>query len=137
MQRVVVNANVFLSTLVHRNDKQREAAKALLLKAEDGELEVILPQFVVFEIVYVLQSTYRIPGSELAPMLRDLIALPGVLVIDECPWKRVLEYWPAPLPSLADAAIVAVAASKRYDAVATFDHKLGKRAKELGVATYW
>lgn len=137
MQRVVVDANVFLSTLVHRNDEQRDAAKALLLKAEDGELEVILPQFVVFEIVYVLQSTYRIPGSELAPMLRDLIALPGVLVIDDCPWKRVLEYWPAPLSSLADAAIVAVAASRRYDAIATFDQKLRKRAKDLGVATYW
>lgn len=137
MQRVVVDANVFLSTLVHRNDKQREAAKTLLLKAEDGRLEVILPQFVVFEIVYVLQSTYRIPGSELAPMLRDLIALPGVLVIDECPWRRLLEYWPAPILSLADAAIVAVATSKRYDAIATFDRKLVKRAKDLGVATYW
>ena len=137
MQRVVVDANVFLSTLVHRNDRQRDAAKALLLKAEDGELEVILPQFVIFEIVYVLQSTYRVPGSELAAMLRDLIALPGVLAIDECPWKRVLEYWPAPLPSLADAAIVAVAASQRYDAIATFDQKLAKRAKDLGVPTYW
>lgn len=137
MQRVVIDANVLLSTLVHRNDRQRDAAKALLLKAEDGELEVILPQFVVFEIVYVLQSTYRVPASDLAPMLRDLIALPGVLVIDECPWKRVLEYWPAPLPSLADAAIVAVAATKRYDAIATFDQKLDKRAKDLGVATYW
>lgn len=55
--------------------------------------------------------------------------LPGVLVIDKCPWKRVLEYWPAPFPSLADAAIVAVAASKRYDAIATFDQKLGKRQR--------
>ena len=109
MQRVVVDANVFLSLMVHRNDAQRDAAKALLSKAEDGELEVILPQFVVFEIVYVLQGTYRIPDSELASMLRDLIALPGLLVIDECPWKRVLEHWPAPLPPLADAAIVAVA----------------------------
>ena len=137
MQRVVVDANVFLSTLVHRNDEQRAAAKALLLKAEDGELEVILPQFVVFEIVYVLQSTYGIPASELAPMLRDLIALPGVLVIDECPWKRVLNYWPSPLPSLADAAIAAVAASNRYDAIATFDQKLSKRAKDLGLPSYW
>jgi len=137
VQRVVVDANVFLSTLVHRNDAQRAAAKALLLKAEDGELEVILPQFVVFEIVYVLQSTYRIPASELAPMLRDLIALPGVLVIDECPWKRVLDYWPSRLPSLADAAIAAVAASNRYDAIATFDQKLSKRAKDLGVPAYW
>ena len=137
MQRVVVDANVFLSVIVHRNEKQREAAKTLLLKAEEGEVAVILPQFVVFEVVYVLQSTYRIPNAELAPMIRDLIALPGVLAIDECPWKRVMEYWPAPLPSLADAAIVAVAAASRYDAIATFDQKLVKRAKDLGVASYW
>ena len=51
MQRVVVDANVFLSFIVHRNDKQRDLAKALFAKAEDGELVVILPQFVVFEIV--------------------------------------------------------------------------------------
>ena len=137
MERVVVDANVFLSTLVHRNDEQRDAAKALLLKAEDGELEVILPQFVIFEIVYVLQSTYRIPATDLAPMLRDLIALPGVLIIDECRWKRVLDYWPDPLSSLADASIVAVAASNRYDAIATVDQKLAKCSKDLGVPSYW
>src|SRR5206468_5988064 len=109
----------------------------LLMKAEAGELAVILPQFVVFEIVYVLQSTYRIPAAELAPMIRDMMALPGVLVTDECPWKRVMEFWPTPLPSIADAAIVAIAASNRYAAVATFDQKLAKRLGDFGVAAYW
>ncbi len=137
MQRIVVDANVFLSLLVHRNDRQREASKALLLKAEDGEVEVILPQFIVFEIVYVLQNAYRLAGSEIASIVRDLIALPGVLLIDECPWKRVLEYWPAPLSSVAGAATVAVTTSNRYDGIATFDRKLAKRAKDLGVAAYW
>lgn len=70
-------------------------------------------------------------------MLRDLLALPGVLVIDECPWKRVRDYWPNRLPSLADASIVAAAASSRYDAIATFDQKLAKRSRDLGVATFW
>lgn len=78
MQRVVVDANVFLSFLVQRNDKERDLAKALFAKAEDGELVVILPQFVVFEIVYVLQSAYSIPAEELATLTRDLRALPGV-----------------------------------------------------------
>jgi len=50
VQRVVVDANVFLSFIVHRNDKQRDLAKALFAKAEDGELGVILPQFVGFEM---------------------------------------------------------------------------------------
>lgn len=35
-----------------------------------------------------LQSTYRIPGT-IAPIIRDLIALPVLLFVDECPWKDV------------------------------------------------
>ena len=137
MQRVVVDANVLLSFVTGRIEKQRNAAKALLLRASEGELSAIVPQFVVFESVYVLQSTYRIGGNELAPMIRDLIALPGILFIDECPWKRVLDLWPSQFRSIADAAIVAVAVSNRYDAVATFDQKLAKRLDDFGVAAYW
>ena len=136
MQRVVVDANVLLSFVTGRIEKQR-AAKALLLRASEGELSAIVPQFVVFESMYVLQSTYRIAGNELAPMIRDLIALPGILFIDECPWKRVLDLWPSQFRSIADAAIVAVAVSNRYDAVATFDQKLAKRLDDFGVAAYW
>lgn len=137
MQRVVVDANVFLSFIVHRNDKQRDAAKTLLGKAEDGDLIAILPQFVVFEIVYVLQSTYGIRDAELATITRDLVALPGVQLSDESPWRRVFDVWPRPLPSLADAAIVAVALASRYDAVATFDRKLANRLESFGLASYW
>jgi predicted nucleic acid-binding protein len=137
VQRVVVDANVLLSFIVDRDEKQRAAAKALLLRAAEGELVAIVPQFVIFEVVYVLQSTYRIPTTELNPMIRDLIGLPGVLLIDECPWKRVMDVWPDPLFSLADAAIAAVASTNRYDAVATFDRKLAKRLQDFGVAAYW
>ncbi len=49
----------------------------------------------------------------------------------------MLEVWPDPLPSLADAAIAAVAAANRYDTVATFDRKLAKRIQDLGVSSYW
>jgi predicted nucleic acid-binding protein len=137
VQRVVVDANVFLSFIVHRNDKQRDAAKALLAKAEDGELVAILPQFVVFEIVYVLQSAYSIRDEELAKLTRDLLALPGVQLTDLSPWRQVFEVWPRPLPSLADASIVAVAMANRYEAVATFDRKLANRLESFGLAAYF
>jgi predicted nucleic acid-binding protein len=73
VQRVVVDASVLLAFIVDRDEKQRAAAKALLLRAAEGELVAIVPQFVIFEVVYVLQSTYRIPTNKLNPMMRDLI----------------------------------------------------------------
>lgn len=137
MRSVVVDANVIVSFFVDRHEKQRDDADALLQKAEEGEIVAILPQFVVFEVTYVLQSQYGFGGRRLAEMIRDVVHFPGVRVIDDCPWKRIMELWPDPLPSLADAAIAAVAVANRYDAVATFDRKLAKRAQHLGVAVYW
>lgn len=137
MQRVVVDANVFVSFVVHRNERQREIAKALLAKAEDGDVEAMLPQFVVFEIAYVLQTTYGFRDEQLAELIRDLFALPGLRVVDDCPWRRILDLWPHPLSDLADAAIVAVALANRYDAVATFDRKLANKLHALGLAAYW
>lgn len=137
MRSVVVDANVIVSFFVDRHAKQRDAADALLHEAEEGEIAAIIPQFVVFEVAYVLQSQYGYTGDRLAALIRDVIAFPGVQLIDDCPWKRVLEVWPDPLAGLADAAIVAVARTNRYEAVATFDRKLANRLESFGLAAYW
>jgi predicted nucleic acid-binding protein len=137
VRSVVVDANVLVSFFVDRIEKQRDAADELLQKAEDGEIAAIVPQFAVFEMTYVLLSQYGITGDRLASVVRDVIAFPGVQIVDDCPWKRVMEVWPNPLPALADAAIVAVATVNRYDAVATFDRKLSNRLESFGLAPYW
>lgn len=137
MNCVVIDANVLVSFFVERNEAQRAAAKALLLEAVDGRITAIIPQFVIFEISYLFQTMYGATGERLATLIRDVITLPGAQVIDDCPWKQVLEVWPDPLPSLADAAILAVAVTNRYDAVATFDRKLARRVKNAGIRTYW
>jgi predicted nucleic acid-binding protein len=137
VRSVVIDANVLVSFFVDRDEDQRTAAKALLLEAVDGEITAIIPQFVVFEISYVFQTMYGATGKRLATLIHDVITLPGARVTDDCPWKRILEIWPDPLPSLADAAILAVALTNRYDAVATFDKKLARRVKDAGIRTYW
>lgn len=91
----------------------------------------------ILEAAYVLQSQYAYTGDRLAVLIRDLIAFPGVHLTGDCPWKRVLEIWPDPLPGLSDASIVAVAMANRYDAVATFDRKLSNRLESFGLAAYW
>ena len=137
MQSVVVDANVLVSFFVDRLARQRDAADELLQKAEAGEIAAIVPQFVVFEMTYVLASQYGITGDPLSAVVRDAITFPGVQIVDDCPWKRVLEVWPNPLTGLADAAIVAVAMTNRYDAVATFDRKLANKLERFGLAPYF
>lgn len=137
MRRVVVDANVIISFLVDRHPKQRDAAEALLNEAEAGAIVAVIPQFVVFEVAYVLQSQYAYSGEREAELIRDVIAFPGAQLVDDCPWKRVLEIRSDRLTGLADASIVAVAMTNRYDAVATFDRKLANRLEGFGLAAFW
>jgi predicted nucleic acid-binding protein len=134
---VLIDANVFVSFLVERNESQRAAAKALIDAAGDGEVEAFVTQFAVFEVTYVLQSFYGMPTPRVAMLIGDLIALPGVTPVDDCPWKRVFDLWPEHLPGLADATSVAVAIANRYDVIATFDQKMLKRMQAVGVKSYW
>jgi len=136
VQRVVVDANVLVSYLTGRQAKQYEQTEALLQDAAAGSLVAVLPQFVVFEVMYVLQTIYAVTGDRLASLLRDLLSFPGIKVVDDCPWMRVLEIWPDPIRGLAEASIVAVATTNRYDAVATFDGKLAKRLESFGLTRY-
>jgi hypothetical protein len=88
-------------------------------------------------VTYVLQSYYGLPTPRVAALMRDLIALPGVTAIDDSPWRKVFELWPERLGGLADASSVAVAIANRYDAIATFDQKMIKRMRSIGVESYW
>ena len=137
MPHVVVDTNVFISLLTDCNEQQRALAKELLLRAEAGEIVAVLPQFVVFEIAHVLRNLYAVPPRTAALLIGDAMALPGVIVITEYPWKQILDRWSDTLPSITDAAIIAVSLANHYDAVATFDHKLTRQLNNLRVPVYW
>jgi len=111
--------------------------RALIQSAEDGEIVAVVPQSVVFEVAYVLQSQYGVTGERLATVVRGVTTFPGTQLVDECPWKHLLEIWPAQLAGLGDAVIVTAATSTPCEGVATFDRKLASRLQSFGLEPYW
>jgi len=137
VRSVVADANVFVSFFVERNKAQQEAALTLLTAAEEGEIAGVIPQSVIFEVVYVLQSQYGLTSRQASAVVDAVTKFPGMQIVDDCPWKRVLELWPDPLSGLTDAAIVALATTNRYEAVATFDRKLSNKLQTFGLDAYF
>lgn len=131
MRRIAVDANVFVSFFIARNAVQHSAARALIQRAEDGEIAAVVPQAVVFEVAYVVQSQYAVTGHRLATVIKGLTSFPGTQTVDECQWKSVLEIWPDPLSGLGDSVIVAVAMKEHCDAVATFDRRFANKLPTL------
>jgi predicted nucleic acid-binding protein len=65
VRRVAVDANVFVSFFIDRHTGQHAAARALIQQAEDGEIVGVVPQSVVFEVAYVLQTSRLFRASEM------------------------------------------------------------------------
>ncbi|HEX7181659.1 MAG TPA: PIN domain-containing protein [Thermoanaerobaculia bacterium] len=137
MKKILVDTNVLLSFLTDRSAEQQEQATALFQQAAAGEHILVVHQMGLVEMVHVLLNFYRVNPEETAGALGDLLAMPGLQVINEIAWPLVLELWPRQIPTFVDAAHAAVARHADCDAVATFDGNLSKRLKRQGLTVYW
>jgi predicted nucleic acid-binding protein len=136
MKRIVIDTNVVISFLTDRDPRQQEIAARLFEDTAAAMHEIVLHQTVVTELVYVLQNLYNYDPALVADMIRDLMDMPGVIVVDEMPWTRLFDIWPGRINTYADAALAAVARSGGYEYVATFDRGFRKQLKKLGLAPY-
>lgn len=76
---------------------------------------------------------FRRSAAESRDLLRELIAMPGVETVDAVAWDRVMELWPTPVTDFADAVLAAVAIELKIQRVATFDRKLARQLRRLGL----
>lgn len=77
---VFVDTNVFLRFLMADQEQMAEDCRSFFQRAEEGELLLHTSHLALAEIVWTLQSHYRLPRIEVAATLRDLLALRSLRV---------------------------------------------------------
>ncbi len=137
MKQIVLDTNVVLSFLVDRDPQQQADAAHLFDDAAAGNHTLILHQTVITEMVYVLRNLYGVDKAKIAEILADVLALPGVVPVDEVAWSLLLDLWPDSVSDFTDAVLAAVTTQHRYDAVATFDRPFTRQLKKQGVPAFW
>jgi predicted nucleic acid-binding protein len=112
-----VDANVLVRHLT--GDPPEQAARARRLLSRAGQL--LLPDLVLAEVVYVLESVYRVPRPRVAELARAIVAFPAIEVVDEPALLRALEVYELHRLDFAGAYLVAEAEISGVNAVASFD----------------
>jgi predicted nucleic acid-binding protein len=112
-----VDTNVLVRHLT--GDPPEQAARATRLLSRAGQL--LLPDLVLAEVVYVLESVYRVPRPRVAELARAIIAFGAIEVVDEPTLLRALEVYELHRLDFADAYLVAEAEISGVNAVASFD----------------
>ena len=104
------------------DEKQRQQARELLLKARKKEIELYCGPPVFFEVAWVLASTYGLPRDEILEALETMLYTPNLRILDEEVVKDAIELAKATKQGFADSYI-AVTARKLEIGVVTFNEK--------------
>lgn len=117
-----LDTNVLVRHLTGDPPGQARRATNFLAEAE----ELLLPDLIVAEVVYVLESFYEVERQRVAELTRAIIGFPAIVVVDEALLLRALEVYEVERLDFAEAYLVASAEASGVLAVASFDRAIDR-----------
>lgn len=117
-----LDTNVLIRHLTGDPPAQGRRATAFLERAE----QLLLPDLIVAEVVYVLESFYEVERQRVAELVRAVIGFPAMLVVDEPLLLRALEVYEVDRLDFAEAYLVASAEASGVGRIASFDRDLDR-----------
>ena len=117
-----LDRHVLIRHLTGQPPELAAAARRLLASAET----LLLADLIVAETVYVLESFYEAPRSQVAEALRSVIAFDAVVTVDPSLLLRALEVYEVERLDFAEAYLVACAETSGVGAVASFDRAIDR-----------
>ncbi len=122
-KRAVIDTNLLVRFLTEDDPSKANDVKRLLLKAAQGEIRLLIPSVVIAELVWVLQSFYKLERSEIVPLLNAILHTHGVEVSDKTVVSDAIAMYRNEAIDFIDAWIVAFAKAAEVRAIYTFDRK--------------
>jgi uncharacterized protein len=122
-KRAVIDTNLLVRYLTEDDPSKANDVKRLLLKAAQGEIRLLIPSVVIAELVWVLQSFYKLERSEIVPLLNAILHTLGVEVSDKAVVSVAITIYRDEAIDFIDAWIVAFAKAAEVRAIYTFDRK--------------
>jgi predicted nucleic acid-binding protein len=119
-----VDSNVIVRHLT--GDPPDLAARASAMLA--GADELLLPDLILAEVVYVLESFYEVPRERVAQLLRAVVAFEPLRTLDPALLLRALEVYETARIDFAEAYLVASAETAGIDDIVSFDRDLDRVA---------
>ena len=88
--------------------------------------ELLLPDLILAEVAYVLESFYEVPRAQVATTLRAVLAYPAIRVLDADLLQRAVEVYEVHRLDFADAYLVASAERTGIGVIASFDRTIDR-----------
>src|SRR5579883_135713 len=126
MPACFLDTNILLRYLTRDDEQKARRALDLLLKVEQGEEKVITSPLVIFEVVFTLQSYYKIPRQQIRVLVLPIISLRGLQLPGKSVYYRAFDLYVSKNISFADAYNAAYMLSEKVSHVYSWDRDFDK-----------
>lgn len=117
-----IDTNVLIRHLTGDPADQAERAARYLAAASD----LLLPDLILAEVAYVLESFYELARADVAQALRAILAFRAIRVVDDALLLRAVEIYEVHRLDFADAYLVANAERTGVGVICSFDRSLDR-----------
>ncbi len=121
MAEAFLDTNVLLRHLLNDHPEFSQKATAILRGVQAGRLAVRTSDTVIFETVFTLERSYRLPRDEIADALLPLIELSGLELPGKTMYHRAFELYLETRIGFADSFHVALMERLGIKEVFSFD----------------
>lgn len=125
MRELILDTNVFLRFFLKDVLLQTIETRKLLQQAKIGKIRIIVPQIVIFEIVFALEKLYKFPKTEIIDKISVLLGANYLKIQDKEIFEEAVLLFRGHNLSLPDCFIHSYA-KQNNAAVFSFDKDLNK-----------
>lgn len=128
---IFVDTNLFLRYLTNDVPEQADAVERLLRRAMAGEIRLLTNELVIAEIVWTLESFYKLSRQEIRDKVLAILNTPGLEVANGPTVLQAIVWYAEKNVDFIDAYNGAWILSQGLNAVYTFDRRHFSRLEGL------
>ena len=121
-----IDTNLFLRYFTKDDEKKAEDVLKLLKRVESNEEKVITSSLVVFEIVFALESYYKVPRDEIKKLLQSILNLRGLKLEFKDIFESALDLYSERKISFADSFNACYMGKRGVKEIYSFDEDFDK-----------
>jgi uncharacterized protein len=123
MKTFFIDTNLFVRYLTNDDPEKAEKVERLLAEAKSGSIGLVTAEMVIAELIWVLESAYGLKNSQIAPMIKAILATPGLKVTNASLVAKSLEFYEAQHVDFVDGYLVALMEKMGISEIFSFDKK--------------
>lgn len=133
MKKVFFDTNFLLRFYQDDIPEQSAKAKNMVQAAKDGFLLLVTDLIVICEMVWVMESYYRLDKKQISEKMTNLHRTAGLVVLNGEILPDALAVYVDKNTDFTDAVIGVIATKNHIEYLASFDKKHVDRLSDLGI----